>query len=487
MEEAALPVAEYRGGSVSSTQREVERMDLVSQSASQVTILREFDGLPSNEKVSVVSEMLSNLSVSQLGSVQSHLNTLLFRDFVAKLPLELALKILTSLSPKDISEASRVSRLWYDRCQSGDLWAHFWRRSDFGILLMRYPFAGDDRSRYLQYYQKKILLERGWRLGTPQKVEISTRSDGCYTFQFDADKIVAGLRDQTVKVYSNSPPYALRSEFKGHSGSVLSLQYDSEKMITGSSDATIRVWDIKTGACTHVLNDHSNAVLQVKFDRRHLFTSSKDFSIKIFRIIQPGDPDCISGQTEYALERTLLEHSAAVNSIDFDESLLVSASGDRTIRIWRREDGSCDHVLRDHQRGVACLQLFKKIIASGSSDSNIKIWDALSGRCMRTLQGHTDLVRCLRFNDQYLVSGSYDMLIIVWDWKTGERLYTLQGPRQRVFRVDFDLTQLISSSQDEKIVLWSFDAPTGGGSPVRLAAPSRPQVSRFHPPGYSDV
>eukprot|EP00042_Codosiga_hollandica_P035017 m.255353 g.255353 ORF g.255353 m.255353 type:complete len:135 (+) comp54541_c0_seq46:1399-1803(+) len=94
---------------------------------------------------------------------------------------------------------------------------------------------------------------------------------------------------------------------------------------------------------------------------------------------------------------------------------------------------------------------------------------------------------CLFLLRSELSSCGLDRLIIVWDWKTGERLYTLQGPRQRVFRVDFDLTQLISSSQDEKIVLWSFDAPTGGGSPVRLAAPSRPQVSRFHPPGYSDV
>lgn len=38
-------------------------------------------------------------------------------------------------------------------------------------------------------------------------------------------------------------------------------------------------------------------------------------------------------QTEITLRRVLVGHRAAVNVVDFDEKYIVSASGDRTIKV----------------------------------------------------------------------------------------------------------------------------------------------------------
>lgn len=61
--------------------------------------------------------------------------------------------------------------------------------------------------------------------------------------------------------------------------------------------------DILIGCCFHVLQDRS---------------------IAVWDMVSP---------TEINLRRVLVGHRAAVNVVDFDEKYIVSASGDRTIKV----------------------------------------------------------------------------------------------------------------------------------------------------------
>lgn len=118
---------------------------------------------------------------------------------------------------------------------------------------------------------------------------------------------------------------------------------------------------------------------------------------------------------EITLRRVLVGHRAAVNVVDFDEKYIVSASGDRTIKVW--STSSCEFVrtLNGHKRGIACLQYRDRLVVSGSSDNSIRLWDIECGQCLRVLEGHEELVRCIRFDSKRIVSGAYDGKIKVWD------------------------------------------------------------------------
>ena len=76
--------------------------------------------------------------------------------------------------------------------------------------------------------------------------------------------------------------------------------------------------------------------------------------------------------TDITLRRVLVGHRAAVNVVDFDTRYIVSASGDRTIKVWCTS--SCEFVrtLNGHKRGIACLQYHDKLVVSGSSDNTIR-------------------------------------------------------------------------------------------------------------------
>lgn len=80
----------------------------------------------------------------------------------------------------------------------------------------------------------------------------------------------------------------------------------------------------------------------------------------------------LSATNELSLRRMLMGHRAAVNVVDFDNKYIVSASGDRTIKVWNTSDCEFVKTLRGHERGIACLQYRDSLIVSGSSDRTIR-------------------------------------------------------------------------------------------------------------------
>ena len=92
-------------------------------------------------------------------------------------------------------------------------------------------------------------MEKNWRNGIHTLQKINCRSEvskGVYCLQYDDNKIISGLRDNTIKIWSRSDLQCKRV-LTGHTGSVLCLQFDDKVIVSGSSDATVRIWDVESG------------------------------------------------------------------------------------------------------------------------------------------------------------------------------------------------------------------------------------------------
>ena len=359
---------------------------------------------------------------AQHGEIDSFFKPMLQRDFVSELAVRglrhIAEQVLDYLDPESLMNAERVCHTWLAVIQSGMQWKrfieakvmtdHLWRglcdrRGHLSYMFRHVPDV--EHSFYRKLYPDIVgeikKLEQNWRLGEPNIQKIYCRSEtskGVYCLQYDDDKIVSGLRDNTIKIWDKKT-LDLRKTLIGHQGSVLCLQYDDKIIVSGSSDSTVRIWEIKTGECVNTIMHHVEAVLHLRFGDGVMVTCSKDRSIAVWDMRSARD---------IQLRRVLVGHRAAVNVVDFDQKYIVSASGDRTIKVWNTTTCEFVRTLSGHRRGIACLQYRDNLVVSGSSDFTIRIWDVESGQCLRILEGHDELVRCIRFDGHRIVSGAYD-------------------------------------------------------------------------------
>lgn len=81
---------------------------------------------------------------------------------------------------------------------------------------------------------------------------------------------------------------------------------------------------MNAGEMLNTLIHHCEAVLHLRFNNGMMVTCSKDRSIAVWDMASP---------TDITLRRVLVGHRAAVNVVDFDDKYIVSASGDRTIKV----------------------------------------------------------------------------------------------------------------------------------------------------------
>jgi len=451
----------------------------------QDEFVKRFETWPSHAQVELIEKLISKMAHHQHSQIDAALQPMLQRDFISILPRRglkyISERILSYLDAKSLHAAACVCKEWRRiireeymwkklierKVKTDRQWAGLVRRRGWDKDLFKPP-QDKDYMRHQKLYYKIVedleKLEKHWTEGKYNTQIIQCQSEsskGVYCIQYDDQKIVSGLRDNTIKIWDRQTLKCTRT-FQGHSGSVLCLQYDDNVIISGSSDATVRIWDINDLANTQPIQtviQHTEAVLHLKFNKNMMVTCSKDRTIIVWEI---------KSRKELRMKQTLFGHRAAVNVVDFDDKYIVSASGDRTVKVWDAKNHEFVRTLNGHRRGIACLQYRDNLVVSGSSDNSIRIWDVESGACLKTLEGHEELVRCIRFDSRRIVSGAYDGKIKIWDLKAALEdgpstrdlcMNTLFLHTGRVFRLQFDEFQIVSSSHDDSIIIWDFLSP----------------------------
>ena len=219
--------------------------------------------------------------------------------------------------------------------------------------------------------------------------------------------------------------------------------------------------------------------LAVTKDGNHVITGDDEGDITIWQ--------AKNGQRE----RVLSGHKGAISDISLSDSgsRLVSASYDRTARVWESAGGGnfrLVYVTPPTEDRLVCAAINSggSMVATAGTDGVIRLWDVDREKAMHRLAGHRNAITALEFHNQgqALVSGGLDRTIRTWDVGSGVRLRVLQGHSTGVTGLAVSDGLLHSSSNDQTVRRWPLSGSEKDGDSLTVDLGGRtPRATAISP------
>ena len=241
---------------------------------------------------------------------------------------------------------------------------------------------------------------------------------------------------------------------------------------------------IASDASSLTLQGHQGKVYSIAFspDSQLLVSGSGDETVKLWnpttgKLMQTRSGGWWSG------------HMGLVHAVAFsaDGQTFASASWDKTVKLWDIHTGQRLHALSEypHVSNSIAFSPDGSLIASGGSSRRVKLWETHTGQRIRLFLGHTRLIHTIAFhpNGQILASGSSDQTVRLWDIQTGKVLRILKGHTSSVISVAFspDGKTIATGGWDNVIKLW--DVETGEALHTLIEFSGSPHFLCFSPDG----
>ena len=271
---------------------------------------------------------------------------------------------------------------------------------------------------------------------------------------------------------------------EGHTAAIDALQFsaDGEMLVTAGHDNTVRLWDVKNRKLQETLRGHAGrvrAVAMVPFPgsqapkdgaevKSRLISGSHDARVKIW--------DIQGYREELVLGADIVRaHEDSVLGVSFspDSESILSASRDRTARLWDRRSGK---LLGEFQQGHHFLATTALFFPKGDRfltaavDNTARIWDVATGMQVRTLDGTgVSAAAAITPDGTRIATGSDRRTARIWD-RLGKMLAETPDHHAEVTAVAFspDGRLLFTGDEFGHCRLWDASAVGQAAAPKLL-------------------
>lgn len=178
-----------------------------------------------------------------------------------------------------------------------------------------------------------------------------------------------------------------------------------------------------------------------------------------------SSPPVVATQLKVQLQRILPAHSASINDLRLfaDGLRMVSASADKTIRLWDLTSGKQLQAWENQTSFVNTILLSpdETQLYSANADGTLQAWkisDKTSLWHHKTAHGGPINTMALTPDGQQLVSGGADGAIHIWQASTGKAVGSLTTQQAAVnsLVVTSDSQYIISGGSDRTIKFWNI-------------------------------
>lgn len=263
---------------------------------------------------------------------------------------------------------------------------------------------------------------------------------------------------QLVVYEWQSESYILKQQ--GHFDSIDSISYSSDgsKIATASRDGKIKIWEVGSGFCTKTFTDHLSAVSNVMFSKNGntLFSSSFDGTVRAWDLIRYRN-----FRTFTANERVQFN----TLSVDYSGEIVVaSCKNNFEIYIWSVQSGKLLDTLSGHEGPISSLQFVdgKSLLVSASWDKTVRVWNIFSKISIRDIiEVNSEILDLtINSNSNQVSASTFDGHIYTFDLETSNQLHLIDVKKDIVLGRYWDDRFILKNSSRGKFFTtldYSFD------------------------------
>ncbi|XP_057319404.1 WD repeat domain-containing protein 83 [Microplitis mediator] len=198
----------------------------------------------------------------------------------------------------------------------------------------------------------------------------------------DSSQIVSAGLDKSVILWDVSTASPLR-RFRGHASGVTAVKFSEEStlVVSGARDNAVKLWDIRSRSQDPVqtLSDAKDAISAVRISDHEILSSSFDARIRRYDVrVGQLTTDCLGDAVTCA-------------SFTRDGQCTLTSCADGVLRLLDKDTGELLNEFRGHVAGDLCLESSVDFqdtrVLSGSGDGYLWIWDLASGQVVDKLRG----------------------------------------------------------------------------------------------------
>ena len=288
------------------------------------------------------------------------------------------------------------------------------------------------------------------------------------TFSPDGERIVTTSYDGKIRLWETQGRKLLRSFEDQGGANCANFSSDGKRLVSASNDGKVRLWDVKSGKLTSVLEGHEDEVYCAYFDssNKKIATVSKEESVRLWNMDAENKPVLIlSGHTSSVNHASFSHDGKLVATVSGIPNVIVPNRGvqDNTLRLWDAQNGKSIHILMGHQSGINHVDFNynDSLLVTASGDSTAHLWRVKDGQLLFKLTGHTGGISHAIFSSdsKYVLTSSQDMTAKLWSADDGKLLYTFTGHESPIFQSDIsaDNVHVVTASADKTARLWKIN------------------------------